>query len=84
MWVVSKEIQRRARDQRDAAKRREANARQRAERNRARDDQLLARIHENNADLQAEAAEAAERWRLADVEREGERLGEPTADTLDT
>jgi hypothetical protein len=80
---VSEQIQRRARDQREAAKRREANARERAERNQGRGDELLARIHEDNADLQANVAEAAERRRLADVEREGERLGEPAEDTLD-
>jgi hypothetical protein len=80
---VSEEIQRRTRDRRDAAKRREANARERAERSRERGDEMLARIHEDNADMQAEAAEAAERRRLADVEREGERIGEPVRDTRD-
>jgi hypothetical protein len=79
---VSEDIQRRARDRRDAAKRREANARERAQTNRERGDEMLTRLHEDNADLQAQAAQAAERQRLADVELEGERIGEPSTDTL--
>ncbi|HEX6020948.1 MAG TPA: hypothetical protein VFZ00_03060 [Solirubrobacter sp.] len=78
---MSEEIQRRVRERREAAKRRKANARERAERNRERGDGMLARMHEDNAE--AEAAEAAERRRLADVEREGERIGEPVRDTRD-
>jgi hypothetical protein len=77
---VSKDVQRRARDRRDAARRREANARERAARSRERGDEFLARLHEDNADQQAAAAGAAERVRRADVEREGERLGEPADD----
>jgi hypothetical protein len=78
---VSEDVQRRARDRRDAARRREARARERAARNRERGDEFLARLHEENADHHTAAGDAAERLRRADVEREGERLGEPVDDT---
>lgn len=72
---MSEQIQRRARDRRDAALRREKNARERAARSRERGEGLLARRHDRAADIQAAAAEAAEQVRLADVSKEGDRLG---------
>jgi hypothetical protein len=74
---MSEEIQKRARDRRDAAEQRENSARERAELNREHGDPMLGRLHERNAELHAATAEAAERRRLADVELEGEQLGEP-------
>jgi hypothetical protein len=77
MRKMSERIQRRTADRRDAAREREANARDRAERNRERGEQFLAHRHDRAADNQAAAAEQAERERLADVAKEGERIGEP-------
>jgi hypothetical protein len=74
---MSERIQRGAVHVRDAAARREANARQRAQRNRERGDKELARRHERAADRQAAAAERAESNRLRDVALEGDRLREP-------
>jgi hypothetical protein len=66
-----------ARDRRDRALEREANARERARRNREREDGRMARLHEAAANAQADAAHIAERRRAEDVEIEGEMLGEP-------
>jgi hypothetical protein len=74
---MSEGIQRKARDRRDAAKRRDDKATQRARLNGKRGNPMLERLHKRNADLQASAAEAAERTRLANVEIEGKQLGEP-------
>jgi hypothetical protein len=73
---VSERIQRRARDRRDAASERAANARERAQANHERGDEFLARLHQDNADQQEAAAAAAERLRQTDVAIEGDRLGE--------
>jgi hypothetical protein len=68
---VSEKIQRGAAERRDAARRRAANARARAEK---QEDPELERLHRRSADLQESAAEDAEALRLADVAIEGDQL----------
>jgi hypothetical protein len=71
---VSERRQREARDRRDAAQEREADARERASVHRKRGEGRLVRLHEDAADRQAESAEQAEQLREADVRIEGDQL----------
>jgi hypothetical protein len=74
--VVSEKVQRRAAERRDAARDRADRARDRAARQRADGDALLADAHEEAAEEQDRVAGRAEAQRIADVDLEGEQLGE--------
>jgi hypothetical protein len=72
---MSERIQRRERAYAEARRRREQNARERAEACRKRGDYVMARIHESAADLQRDAAIQSEEILAADRKIEGDQLG---------
>jgi hypothetical protein len=77
--LVSREIQRRARDRRDAARQRERNARERARVNEERGESMLSRLHRETAERQSAAAASAEGLRQLDVAAEGDKLDDSPA-----